>query len=117
MELTNFVLNFASSIAMLLVIYAAYMMVHRSRGEFANAFKIILIGHIPSAAVHFLNSLSYFGISVLPDDGSAAYNALNQGVQVISALSVFIAIYVVKKVLFDKIEKFTRRYRRDEHNG
>lgn len=117
MELTTFVLNFASSISMLLVIYAAYMMIHRSRGEFANAFKIILVGHIPSAAVHFLNSLSYFGINVLPDEGSQVYNALNLGVQVISALSVFIAIYEVKKALFDKIEKFTRRFRRNGNNG
>ncbi|VVB98638.1 Uncharacterised protein [uncultured archaeon] len=111
MDLPIFVLNFASGISMLLVIYAAYMMVRHSRGDSAAAFKIILIGHVPSALVHFLASLAYFGVPLIPDENSFFYAVLNHGGQVVSALSVFIAIYVMKRVLFDKIAKFANRLR------
>lgn len=111
MDLSVFVLNFASGISMLLVIYAAYMMVRTSKGDFSNAFKIILLGHVPSAAIHFLNSLGYLGYQVLPDDTSPVYTLLIYGGQVISALSVFIAIYMVKRALLDKIVKFVKRVR------
>lgn len=106
MELPIFVLNFASGISMLLVIYAAYMLVHDSKGDLAKAFKIILLGHVPSAVIHFFGSLAYFDVNVLPETGSVAYALLNYTAEVISALSVFLAIYVIKRALFDKIAQF-----------
>ncbi len=111
MEQETFVLNFASGISMLLVIYASYMFVRNSNSDFSHAFKIILVGHTPSMAIHFLNSLSYFGFGLMPDDASITYNAINYIGQLISTLSVFLAIYTIKKVLYDKIEKFRKRYR------
>jgi hypothetical protein len=111
MDLPIFVLNFASGMSMLLVIYAAYMMVRHSRGDSAAAFKIILVGHVPSGLVHFMASLSYFGIPLMPDENSFFYAALNHSGQVVSALSVFIAIYIMKLVLFDKITRFVDRLR------
>lgn len=92
-----------------LIIYAAYSMVRNSNCEFANAFKIIILGHIPSAILYILSLLPYFEINLLPKYGSMFYTILNQGVQMLSTLSVFIAIYVMRKVLFHKIERFTQR--------
>ncbi len=112
MEMVVFVLNFASGISMLLVIYAAYMMVSNSKGDFAKAFKIILVGHTPSVMIHLLGSLSYFGIEIIPYGKGTAYIALNLSSQIISALSVFIAIYVIKRALYDKIEKFLTQFRK-----
>ena len=116
MDAAVFVLNFASGISMLLVIYAAYMMIGNSKGDFANAFKVILFGHVPSAAVHFLASLSFFGLNVLPGNGGV-YEALNQTCQVISALSVFAAIYLVKKTLYDKIAQFAGKFGKGGRSG
>lgn len=103
-----FLFNFAGAIAMMLVIYASYLILGKSKGELANAFRITLAGHIPSAVVHFLRSLSYFGIKIFPE-GEAFYWTLNQGVQIIAALSVLATIYIIKKTLFDKIANFTKK--------
>lgn len=111
MEQQTFILNFASGISMLLVIYASYMFVRNSNSDFAYAFKIILIGHMPSTILHFLSSLSFFGFELMPNETSFLYYTLNYIFQLISTLSVFFAIYTIKKVLYDKIEWFKKRYK------
>lgn len=109
MNFSVFALYFASGISMLLVIYTAYLLVKGSKGDFANAFKIIIVGHFPSAIMYFLASLSYFGIMIIPDEGSAAYDAIKNIVHVTTMLSIFISIYVMKVTLFDKIARFAAK--------
>ena len=109
MDWPLFTLNVASGLSMLLVMYASYMLVKDSRGELARAFKIILIGYIPSAVLHFLNSIAYFGFSFIPED-PALLNIISLTGQITSTLSVFIAIYFMKRALLDKIANFAKKY-------
>lgn len=106
MSSTISTLSFASALCTLLVIYVAYTLVKSPKSRFANVFKIILAGHIPSAITFFLGSLSYFKINIFYE--SALYYTLIDIGQILSGGSVCIAVYMMKKTLFDKIAQFKK---------
>ncbi len=116
MNVAVFLLYFASAISTLLVIYAAYMMVRDSRANFANAFKIIIGGHIPGVIVNLVNAFEYFDIGIIPPESTMLRTALNHIAQIFGTLSIFLAIYMVKKELYDKISKFTKKLK-GKRNG
>lgn len=109
MNLPTFMMYFASAVSMVLVIYAAYLMVKDSKGNFAKAFRVIIGGHIPSAVMNLLTATQYLDNGIMPPEAALLYPAFNHIAHAISALSVFIAVYLVKKELYDKIAQFTKR--------
>ncbi len=113
MDETSAIVHFAAGLAILLVIYASYMTVRESKGNLASAFRIILIGHIPLTLIHLVSALSDMGIIGQLFNNGAIHEPLNDVGEALSALSVFLAIYKVKKELYDKIVKFTGKFKRE----
>ncbi len=64
-------IHFAVLVAVLLPIYAFLRIYQRSRGEFTNAFFLLLASFLPLMAYHFIDAMDIiFGVSILPPSGS-----------------------------------------------
>ncbi|VVB98637.1 Uncharacterised protein [uncultured archaeon] len=92
------IFHLGSAIAMFVVIAFSFYMVRSTRGRMSEGFKIILMGHVPLMLLHTIEAamilFSSGGMSELKLD------FLEQTAQVIAALSIFAAIYIIRRTLF-----------------
>lgn len=107
MEFLSASLNFLAALASLLVIYAAYDLVKSAKHAFAQPFKIIVIGHFPSTVAYFLATL--IDIGTISKEFSDEIMFFVYVGQVLGIFFLLIAIIQVRKILFEKVEKFLER--------
>ncbi len=94
--------HLSGAVAMLVVIAFSFYMVRNTRGKMSEGFKIMLVGHMPILLLHMAEAgLAYGGAF---DVGDFRLEFLEQTAQVIAALSIFIAIYLIKNMVFTKFE-------------
>lgn len=88
----------ASTIAAVLVVIFSFYMIRKTRGRMVGSFKMMLIGHTPVALVYVAELLlTFYGIY---EEGDLRVVFIEQTAQVVAALSVFLAIYLIKRNIF-----------------
>ncbi len=94
-------------VAMFVPLWIALGILKCYKGKFAKVFILLVLGLLPMALFHFLESLMYFGIEVVPQD----HEWLEHLVAVIAVLAVggflywFNAQYVQPLCMFGKKKK------------
>ncbi len=97
----DLIYHLAASITMTIVIAFSLYMLRNSKGKMSEAFKIIIFGHVPMLVVHGAKTLSFLLADFELSDIKFVF--LEQTAQVIAALSIFIAIYLIKQGSFQNI--------------
>lgn len=88
----------SATVAMFVLIAYSFYVVRNTRGKMSEAFKIIIIGHLPMLAFYIVETAAFFVTDFAQSDIKTIF--LEQTAQVIAALSVFIAIYIIKRGSF-----------------
>ncbi len=94
-------ITLAAIVAMGTVIAFSFYMVRHTRGRMSEAFKIILLGHSVVLLFDIAKVASAFlGYEMSP----LKVVFMEQTAQVISALSIFIALYMIRQSSFHRAE-------------
>ncbi len=96
----NAMLYLSSALAIVMVITFSFYMVRNTKGKMSEGFKIMLLGHIPMLLLRVAEfALIWYGDYSVSD---LKLSFLEQTTQIIAALSVFIAIYIIRNMAFVK---------------
>lgn len=94
------IFHLSTALAMLILIAFSFYMLKNTKGRLSEGFKIIIIGHTPLLFLQIAEAAfiyyNYKNIDVI----SGELSLLEQTTQAIAALSIFIAIYLIKKTTF-----------------
>lgn len=100
--MSDLMFTLASALAMFIVIAFSCYMVSSTKGRISEGFKIMLLGHIPLMILNLAHALSILMVGT-PQVSEIKLEFLEQTAQVIAAFSIFIAIYLIRTMVFNKV--------------
>lgn len=100
--MNNLLTHVFSALVMLAIIAFSFYMIRNTKGKMSEGFKIMIIGHLPLMIMHVIQM---FVIYEQYEMSELKISFLDETAQIIAALSIFIAIYLIKTTVFGRGEK------------